>query len=43
LRGYKSPFLSDLEMPKSKGSDKPVSQMTKQELLDEQTRLQQNK
>jgi hypothetical protein len=43
LRGYKSPFLTDLEMPKSKGSDKPVSQMTKQELLDEQTRLQQNK
>jgi hypothetical protein len=43
LRGYKSPFLTDLEMPKSKASDKPVSQMTKQELLDEQTRLQQNK
>jgi hypothetical protein len=41
LRGYKSPFLSDLETPKLKGSDKPVSQMTKQELLDEQTRLQQ--
>jgi hypothetical protein len=43
LRGYKSPFLTDLEMPKSKASDKPVSQMTKQELLDEETRLLGNK
>jgi len=43
LRGYKSPFLTDLEMPKSKASDKPVSQMTKQELKDEETRLLGNK
>jgi hypothetical protein len=34
LRGYKSPFLTDLETTKSKASDKPVSQMTKQELLE---------
>ena len=39
LRGYKSPFLTDLEMPKSK----PVSQMTKQELKDEEARLLGNK
>jgi hypothetical protein len=39
LRGYRSPFLTDLEMPKSK----PVSQMTKQELKDEEARLLGNK
>jgi hypothetical protein len=43
LRGYKSPFMTDLETPKSMGSDKPVGKMTKQELLDEQARLLGNK
>jgi hypothetical protein len=43
LRGYKSPFITDLETPKSMASDKPVSQMTRQELLDEEARLLGNK
>jgi hypothetical protein len=43
LRGYKSPFMTDLETPKSMASDKPVSQMTRQELLDEEARLLGNK
>ena len=34
LRGYKSPFLIDLEAPKSNISNKPVNQMTRQELED---------
>jgi hypothetical protein len=43
LRGYKSPFLTDLETPKSSASDKPVDKMTKQELLNEKARLLSNK
>ena len=43
LRGYKSPFMTDLETPKSMASDKPASQMTRQELLDEKARLLGNK
>jgi hypothetical protein len=35
--------MTDLETPKSMASDKPVSQMTRQELLDEEARLLGNK
>ena len=43
LRGYKSPFMTDLETPKSMAPNKPVGQMTRQELLDEEARLLGNK